>query len=1660
MTWGSSLGRPAARRRSVSAPSFAAAAAAADASSAAFSRLAAGGRSARGGRSRAAGRLGVAARQVVEALESRVFLHAGEDHLLVSTLGPYNGQQKVATGVNVTVTFAEAINAATLTGGTFELRDGNNNLVPAALSYNATTRTATLDPTASLATANTYYYAKVKGGTAGVLAADGATLDGDLAWSFTTGTPAFTESTVFSGLVEPTAVQFLPDGRVFVAEKSGLIKVFASLTATTSTVFADLRTQTHNFWDRGLLGLALDPQFTTGRPYVYALYTYDGDVGGAAPKYGTAGGVSDAGPDATGTGAKVSGRLIRLTASGNVMLAGSEKVLINDWQQQFPSHSIGTIAFGPDGALYASAGDGASFNYADYGQTGNPFADPTSEGGAVRAQDLQTPNDATTLDGSVIRINPDTGDALADNPLYATGKDANAKRIVAEGFRNPFRFTFRPGTNEIWAGDVGWNTWEEINRLPVSTTVVLNYGWPAYEGPNRQSGYDALNLPVLENLYAQGTGAVVTPYYAYQHGEQVVAGSAEPTGGSSVSGVAFYTGDSYPSAYKDALFFSDYSRKTIYVMYAGADGLPNVASRQLFKIGKTASQLAAGPNGDLYYVDLSSGTLNRFQFFTANRPPTALADADRTNGPAPLTVNFSGSRSTDPDVGDTLTYAWDLDGNGLYNDSTVVNPSRTYTAAGTYTVGLKVTDSKGAFNVTTITVTAGNSAPTAAITAPATTLKWKVGDTIAFAGTGTDPQQGNLPGANLHWQLILRHESLIDPNSYHEHIIQEYDGASGSFVAPDHQYPSRLELRLTATDAGGLTNTVSRVLDAQTTTLTFTSNAVGTKISFNGDTFTAPFTQTVIVGSASSVVATTPQVVNGVIYNFVGWSDGGASTHNIVASAAGGTYAATFAAAATVPSPWVGADVGAVGLAGSSTYDSASGKFTVKGAGADTWGTADSFRYVYQPVTGDTQIVARVVSLQQTSPNAKAGVQFRQSLAADAANVQVDIEGDLDWSEFHARGTAGGPTDSNSVVGPTPGYWLKLTRVGNAFTGYASADKVTWQQVGTATVAMSASVYVGLAVCAHNTSQLNTAVFDDVSVTAIAAANTAPVIATAAAATVAADGTSANLTVAATDDGGEAALKYTWSGVSGPSAVAFTPNGTNAAKAAVAALSTSGTYVLRATVADAAGKTATSDVTVTVNVAAPGGDVTDQLIYQYKFDEGAGTTATSSYGGLGGSLQGGTTWTAGKGGSAVDLDGVDDYVRADASLAQPLGESATIAAWIKTTQVGTADAWATPGIVGVEQHWGQDDIFYGILDPAGRIGVQAGDGAAAFSTTPVNDGQWHHVAFTRDGASGQLKTYVDGVLQATAAGEPGVKSTPFQSIGRIENTDGPATYLKGALDDVRIYGKPLSAAEVLAVKNVLAPAATNAAPTVATAAKATPTAPLVGVPVALSALGADDGGEANLTDTWSVVSSPTGAAAPTFGANGTNAAKASTVTFAAAGAYTLRCTISDGTSSATSNVSVTATIFSSAKINFQPAAAAAVSGYLVDSGSTFGPRDATQAYGWNVAHTSNVFDRAKNANQLLDTVVLLKAGAKWELAVPSGTYSVKVSVGDPSAAATNTIRVEGTGAFAATATSANAYQTKMVSVKVTDGRLTLDNGSAGDSLTRLNYVEVTRTGNA
>ncbi len=279
-------------------------------------------------------------------------------------------------------------------------------------------------------------------------------------------------------------------------------------------------------------------------------------------------------------------------------MTGSEHVLIEDWCQQYPSHSVGTVDFGPDGALYASAGDGASFNFTDYGQDGSPvnpcgdppggvggpMTPPSAEGGALRSQDIRTSSDAATLDGSIIRVDPATGAALASNPLVGD-PDPNVRRIVAHGLRNPFRFTFRPGTSELWLGDVGWSTDEEVDRIldPTDTRrrelrlALLRGRRRNRAATTAQTSPSARTCTWLRPRTRSRTSPITTRTRSSR-------ARACPTGSSSISGLAFNAGfpSTFPSQYEGALFFSDYSRDCIWAMKTGGGSTPSPAHLETF----------------------------------------------------------------------------------------------------------------------------------------------------------------------------------------------------------------------------------------------------------------------------------------------------------------------------------------------------------------------------------------------------------------------------------------------------------------------------------------------------------------------------------------------------------------------------------------------------------------------------------------------------------------------------------------------------------------------------------------------------------------------------------------------------------------------------------------------------------------------------------------------------------------------------------------------------------------------------------------------------------------------------------------------------------------------------------------------------------------------
>lgn len=715
----------------------------------------------------------------------------------------------------------------------------------------------------------------------------------------------FIESNVITGLELPTQAEFARDGRVFVAEKSGIIKVYSSPEDPTPTIFADLRTEVHNYWDRGLLAIELHPDFPTS-PWLYALYTRDAPLGRTPPFYGFVGADDDPCPGYFESGCVASGELVRLRVDGEV--AGAEQVLMTGWCQQYLSHSMGDIAFGRDGALYVSAGEGASFTFADWGQGGNSVnpcgdppggqggeqAPPTAEGGSLRAQDLRLGTDPVGTGGTIVRLDPETGAALGTNPL-AGSADANARRIIAYGLRNPFRLAFRPRSNELFVADPGSSRFEEINRIPSTTDrVVENFGWPCYEGDGRQPVFESSGLDACRSLY-ETPGSVSPPFAKYSTTSTVTAGEPCPTGGAAVTGLTFYPGGPFPDRYDGALFFADYARQCIWVMTRGSDGRPDPASVQTFHTAAAGpTQLEVDPRGDLYFVDVAGGIIRRISYET-NRRPVARISASPMSGASPLSVTFDSAGSSDPE-GTAIGFAWDLDGDGAYDDSTAARPQRTY-GAGVHRVALQVTDAGGALSSASATITVDNDAPTPAIDSPTTSLRWAVGDRITFSGRAPDRQQGDLPASSMRWSLVMNH--CGDGGLCHAHPIRSFEGVtSGEFVAPDHEYPSYLSLELTATDATGLVGRTSVRIDPRTVTLNLRSTVDGADITVGEGVVKAPASVQVIANGRISVGAVEAfhTTYSSPRYEFISWSDGRARGH-VVAMPTDTTLTATYRAA-------------------------------------------------------------------------------------------------------------------------------------------------------------------------------------------------------------------------------------------------------------------------------------------------------------------------------------------------------------------------------------------------------------------------------------------------------------------------------------------------------------------------------------------------------------------------------------------------------------------------------------------------------------------------------------------------------------------------------------------------------------------------------------------
>jgi glucose/arabinose dehydrogenase len=377
----------------------------------------------------------------------------------------------------------------------------------------------------------------------------------------------FNEKVVARGFRLPTAFTFLPDGRILVAEKAGVIRVVQN-GQVLEEPFLDIRDEVNDYWDRGLITVKADPDFAKNG-YVYIYYTYDHD-----PSFYE-------GPKTA--------RLVRWTADGNVAAAGSEHVLLGSvaadscadlpseadcLPSEGPSHSAGDIRFDSDGNMFITIGDGAEFRWV------------VDE--AVESQDLDIRR------GKLLRITPD-GQGLPDNPFWDGDPDSFRSMIWAYGFRNAFRFDLHPETEVPVVGDVGHLTWESVFAVPRG----VNLGWSCYEGGRVQQDFS--HYETCQALYEEGPDAVHPPLVIWSRQE----------GSSAVVGGVFYTGENYPEKYHNAFFYGDYIRSFIRFIHVDEnsellDGPVEFANR----VGGPVD-FEMGPDGDLYYLALHHGELRQ-----------------------------------------------------------------------------------------------------------------------------------------------------------------------------------------------------------------------------------------------------------------------------------------------------------------------------------------------------------------------------------------------------------------------------------------------------------------------------------------------------------------------------------------------------------------------------------------------------------------------------------------------------------------------------------------------------------------------------------------------------------------------------------------------------------------------------------------------------------------------------------------------------------------------------------------------------------------------------------------------------------------------------------------------------------------------------------------
>ena len=382
----------------------------------------------------------------------------------------------------------------------------------------------------------------------------------------------FALRTIVKGLASPTSFAFAPDGRVFVTDKSGLVYVFSQ---GRRELFLDLRSDVNRYSDRGLLSIALDPAFEQNRR-LYLLFT------------------EELRPDDPDAGHPAGGKLIRIEVSSsdpNAADVSSRTTLVSGFRSIGPWHSVGGLDFDRDGRLLVGFGDGSPY-------CTTPKCQRTGVVEPYKAS-AYAPYDLDSLSGKILRIDPETGLGVPENPFFDPDAPGSvASLVLARGVRTPFRVQADRTTGEVFIGDVGTDQWEEINVIPASwgdPRTELNFGWPCYEGSDEAPQATRPGDPYCEsNFYGADSPGTAVPRYAYavEQGAALIMGPR-------------YRGSTYPDEYDGVLFAGDWKR----------DALSTISDDGLEPFGTDGDwgqpvDVDVTPAGNLAYLAISTGRLN------------------------------------------------------------------------------------------------------------------------------------------------------------------------------------------------------------------------------------------------------------------------------------------------------------------------------------------------------------------------------------------------------------------------------------------------------------------------------------------------------------------------------------------------------------------------------------------------------------------------------------------------------------------------------------------------------------------------------------------------------------------------------------------------------------------------------------------------------------------------------------------------------------------------------------------------------------------------------------------------------------------------------------------------------------------------------------------